>query len=186
MHRYLKAKLCLFNKILLTKKTIISDEGSNIYSGLKKISKKKFKHKKYSLIEKKLHNQLGKKFNEFQIKNLAMAILAAKICKVKEKKIFYSLKKIESVNGRLELVRTFPNNIKVYVDFAHTPDALNKSIKSLRGEENKNISLVFGCGGDRDFKKRPLMAKIASSNCYRIYVTDDNPRNEKPEKLEMK
>ncbi len=184
MHRYFKAKLCLFNKILLTKKTIISDEGSNVYSGLKKISKKRnLNIRNISLIEKKLHNQLSKKFNEFQIKNLAMAILAAKICKVKEKKIFSSLKKIKSVNGRLELVRTFPNNIKVYVDFAHTPDALNKSIKSLKGEENKNISLVFGCGGDRDFKKRPLMAKIASSNCYRIYVTDDNPRNEKPEKI---
>ena len=135
MHRYFKAKLCLFNKILLTKKTIISDEGSNVYSSLKKISKKRnLNIRNISLIEKKLHNQLGKKFNEFQIKNLAMAILAAKICKVKEKKIFSSLKKIKSVNGRLELVRTFPNNIKVYVDFAHTPDALNKSIKSLRGE----------------------------------------------------
>ena len=52
-----------------------------------------------------------------------MAILAAKICNFKEKKIFNSLKKIKDVNGRLELVRTFPNNIKVYVDFAHTPDA---------------------------------------------------------------
>ena len=53
----------------------------------------------------------------------------------------------------MELVRTFPNNMKVYVDFAHTPDALLKSLHALKNTQNKNISLVFGCGGDRDLKK---------------------------------
>ena len=53
----------------------------------------------------------------------------------------------------------------------------------MRKNQNDNISLVFGCGGDRDYKKRPLMAKIASDYCKKIYVTDDNPRNEKPEKI---
>ena len=52
-------------------------------------------------------------------------------------------------------------------------------IKNYQG----NKALVFGCGGERDVKKRPLMAKIASSNCEKIYVTDDNPRKEKPEKI---
>ena len=66
------------------------------------------------------------------------------------------------------------------MDFAHTPDALLKSLKSFK---DKSVSLVFGCGGERDFKKRPLMAKIASLHCKKIYVTDDNPRNEKPEKI---
>ena len=67
------------------------------------------------------------------------------------------------------------------MDFAHTPDALSKTLNGLKNSYGENISLVFGCGGDRDFKKRPLMAKIASVNCKKIYVTDDNPRNEKPE-----
>ena len=58
--------------------------------------------------------------NEFQIKNLSMAIEAAKICGLKERKIYNSLIKIKNVNGRLELVKTFSNNIKVFVDFAHT------------------------------------------------------------------
>ena len=69
------------------------------------------------------------------------------------------------------------------MDFAHTPDALKKSLNELKKSHKENISLVFGCGGDRDFKKRPLMAKIASSACHKIYVTDDNPRNEKPENI---
>ena len=80
----------------------------------------------------------------------------------KGKKIYNSLKKIKDVNGRLELVKTFSNNIKVFVDFAHTPDALLKTIHALKNIHRSNISLVFGCGGDRDFKKRPIMARIAS------------------------
>ena len=88
-----------------------------------------------------------------------MAIEAAKLSGLRENKIFSSLKKIKDVNGRLELIRTFPNNVKVYVDFAHTPDALEKTLKSLQNYYGRDISLVFGCGGDRDFKKRPIMAK---------------------------
>ena len=112
-----------------------------------------------------------------------MAIAAAKVSKLKSKKIYQSLNKIKDVNGRLELVKTFQNNVRVFVDFAHTPDALSKTLDSMSLSNDKNISLVFGCGGDRDKKKRALMGKIASSKCKRIYVTDDNPRNEKPEKI---
>ena len=59
---------------------------------------------------------------------------------------------------------------------------MQKSLNILKDVFGKNISLVFGCGGNRDFKKRPLMAKIASENCKKIYVTD-NPRNENPSKI---
>ena len=61
-----------------------------------------------------------------------MAIAAAKICNISEKKIFKSLKKIKDVNGRLELVKIFLENIKVYVDFLHTPEALLKSLQILK------------------------------------------------------
>ena len=87
------------------------------------------------------------------------------------------------MSGRLEYIKSFPNNIKVFVDFAHTPDALLQSLKALKKNMDHKISLVFGCGGDRDFKKRPLMARIASSYCEKIYITDDNPRNENPKKI---
>ena len=112
-----------------------------------------------------------------------MAIAAAKLCGLKDKKIFKSLKKIKDVDGRLELVRIFPNNIKVFIDYAHTPDALSKVLQSLESLYGKNISLVFGCGGDRDKKKRSLMAKVANNYSKKIYVTDDNPRNENPKKI---
>ena len=61
----------------------------------------------------------------------------------------------------MELIRKFPNNIKVYIDYAHTPDALYEALKSLNNEKKDKISIVFGCGGERDFKKRPS----DGSNC---------------------
>ena len=94
-----------------------------------------------------------------------MAILAAKICGLKDHLIYGKIKKINDVNGRLELVKKFPNKVKVFLDYAHTPDALLKTLEYLKNENKKNISIVFGCGGDRDKKKRPLMAKIANKYC---------------------
>ena len=132
---------------------------------------------------KKIRNNFFNLHSEFQIKNYAMAILAAKLCGLKEKKIYFAIKKIKDVNGRLELAKKYANNVKVYIDFAHTPDALVKTINTLKEKHGNNISLVFGCGGERDFKKRPIMAKIANNSCKKIYITDDNPRNEDPKKL---
>ena len=184
MRAYLNAKLLLFSKILTKKKVVISDKSIKEFSILKKISKQR----KLTLIDvgkiiEKLHKLKDLNLKEFQLKNLSMAIAAARLCNIKEKKIFDSINKIKDVSGRLELVRTFSNNVKVYVDFAHTPDALIKSLNALKIKNDQDISLVFGCGGDRDRKKRPLMAKIAALKCKKIYVTDDNPRNEKPEDI---
>ena len=81
------------------------------------------------------------------------------------------------------MVKTLPGKRKIYVDFAHTPDALEKSLKVLSKDNGKNISLVFGCGGDRDYEKRPLMGKIAQKYCKNFIVTDDNPRSENPNKI---
>ncbi len=184
MRSYFNAKLILLNNILSKKKIVITDKSINQFPEIKKISKKnQLKLIEISKIENKLKRKSKLNFNFIQLKNISMAIAAAKLCNISENKIFKNLKKIKDVNGRLELVKTFSKNIKVYIDFAHTPEALLKSLQILRKYQNDNISLVFGCGGDRDFKKRPLMAKIASDNCKRIYVTDDNPRNEKPEKI---
>ena len=184
MNSYLNAKLLLFKNILPKNKTIISDKNIKEFLILKKIAnKKKLKLVDINKVKKKLERNFDLDLNDFQLKNLSMAIIAAKLCNLKEEKIFNKLNKIKDIDGRLELVRVFPNNVKLYVDFAHTPDALLKSILSLKKKYGFNISLVFGCGGDRDFKKRPLMAKIASSNCNKVYITDDNPRNESPAKI---
>ena len=184
MKSYLHAKMILFQKILPKKSIVISDKSIKEYKILKNISKKRnLRLIDISNIEKKLLKISNLKFNNLKLKNLSMAISAAKICNLNENKIYRSLHKIKDVNGRLELVKTFSNNIKVFVDFAHTPDALQKTLISLIKSYGDNISLVFGCGGERDFKKRPIMAKIASDLCKKIYVTDDNPRNERPEKI---
>ena len=184
MNSYLNSKFILFKKILSKGKTIISDKTIKEFEFLKKIAnRRKLKIIDVSVINKKISKIKNLKLNEFQSKNLSMAIAAAKFCNLNEEKIFNSLKKIKDVSGRLELVRVFSNNIKVYVDFAHTPDALKKTLKALRDLYGDNISIVFGCGGDRDFKKRPMMAKIVNSYCKKIYITDDNPRNENPHRI---
>ena len=184
MNSYLNSKFILFKNILSKGKTIISDKTIKEFEFLKKIAnRRKLKIIDVSVINKKISKIKNLKLNEFQSKNLSMAIAAAKFCNLNEEKIFNSLKKIKDVSGRLELVRVFSNNIKVYVDFAHTPDALKKTLKVLRDLYGDNISIVFGCGGDRDFKKRPMMAKIVNSYCKKIYITDDNPRNENPHRI---
>ena len=184
MNSYLNSKFILFKNILSKGKTIISDKTIKEFEFLKKIAnRRKLKIIDVSVINKKISKIKNLKLNEFQSKNLSMAIAAAKFCNLNEEKIFNSLKKIKDVSGRLELVRVFSNNIKVYVDFAHTPDALRKTLKALRDLYGDNISIVFGCGGDRDFKKRPMMAKIVNSYCKKIYITDDNPRNENPRRI---
>jgi murE/murF fusion protein len=184
MTKYLNAKLLLFKKILPSKKSIITDQEINQFSILKNISKKrKLKLLEINKVIKKIENISDAKYNTFQKKNLSMAIIAAKFCGLPDIKIYQSLKKINNVSGRLELIRNFPYNVKVFIDYAHTPDALLKTLQALKNIYGKNISLVFGCGGDRDQKKRPLMAKIANQKCKKIYVTDDNPRSEKPEKI---
>ena len=184
MKSYLNAKLILFRKILSKKSTIISNKEIPTFKILNKIAKRK------NLNILNINNTLTKiknidlKFNEdFKIRNLSMAIEAAKLCGLKEKLIFRNLKKLKDVNGRLELVKRYPNDVKVFIDYAHTPDALFESLKSLKNNYGNNISLVFGCGGERDQTKRPIMAKIANDNCKKIYITDDNPRNESPQKI---
>ena len=184
MNEYLNAKLILFNKLLGEKKTIITDKSIKEFLILKKISKKRnLKLIDISKIKEKLNKYSDLKFNDFQKKNLSMAIAAAKICHLNDKRIYKVINKLKETDGRLELVKTFPKNIKVYVDFAHTPDALKNVLRELKKIHKEKITLVFGCGGDRDTKKRSLMAKVANTNCEKIYVTDDNPRNESPEKI---
>jgi UDP-N-acetylmuramoyl-L-alanyl-D-glutamate--2,6-diaminopimelate ligase len=84
------------------------------------------------------------------------------------------------VPGRLEILHEQPTVLR---DYAHTPDALARALEAVRPFTRRDLILVFGCGGDRDRSKRPLMGAIAAKGADRIIVTSDNPRTEDPERI---
>jgi len=87
------------------------------------------------------------------------------------------------VNGRLQLIKTLPNQTKIFIDYAHTPEALETTLKTLKKHYKIKPDVVFGCGGERDKKKRSKMANVCEKNAEKIYITDDNPRNENPKSI---
>lgn len=94
-------------------------------------------------------------------------------------KVFPALEKLVGAKGRLELVGS-KNGAPIFVDYAHKPDALAKALEALRPYVKGRLIVVFGCGGDRDKGKRPLMGAIAADLADSVIVTDDNPRSEDP------
>ena len=92
------------------------------------------------------------------------------------------LKKFSGVPGRLQRVQEWMRG-QVFIDYAHTPDALESTLKTLRPYCLGKLHLVFGCGGDRDRSKRALMARAAEMFADVIFLTDDNPRQESPEQI---
>jgi UDP-N-acetylmuramoyl-L-alanyl-D-glutamate--2,6-diaminopimelate ligase len=121
-------------------------------------------------------------FGQFLLENFCAALLLAE--KLLGKKVPSGIwQHLTPVPGRLEPVTSGELGPTVIVDYAHTPDALEKALQALRPLCKGNLTVVFGCGGDRDKGKRPLMAKAASEHADRIVVTSDNPRSEAPEAI---
>ncbi|RIY32981.1 hypothetical protein CJP74_03090 [Psittacicella melopsittaci] len=122
----------------------------------------------------------------FNAYNVLTTITSLYLYGIELEKIFAYAQNFKSVKGRMEVM---PNqeNKTVIVDFAHTPDALSKALESakvhFKDQPQSKITLVFGCGGDRDPGKRPLMGEIASTLADKVIITDDNPRSEDPEKI---
>jgi UDP-N-acetylmuramoyl-L-alanyl-D-glutamate--2,6-diaminopimelate ligase len=93
-------------------------------------------------------------------------------------RVFDALARLQPVRGRLERAAITRSGAPVYIDYAHTPDALEAAIAALRPHVSGRLIVVFGCGGDRDTGKRPEMGRIAAEQADIAIVTDDNPRGE--------
>ena len=204
---YFKAKLYLFENLIGKKGNVITDETLPEFKRIKKIaisrklklqvlnnSKNQFQilsHSyrgekqilkiRYYNLTKEIHlNLIGK----IQLKNILMAIIAAKNSNISLIKILNVLSQLKPIDGRLEKIGKIKNRSKVILDYAHTPDALRICLSNLKEQfPNKKIILLFGCGGNRDQNKRFKMGKIACDYSNEIYLTDDNPRFEDPRKI---
>jgi UDP-N-acetylmuramoyl-L-alanyl-D-glutamate--2,6-diaminopimelate ligase len=119
---------------------------------------------------------------EFNASNLLAALSVLCLSGVGFEDALRLLSKIEAVAGRMECF-VKKDKPRVIVDYAHTPDALQKALASLQGIEKGKLICVIGCGGDRDQGKRPIMGKIAENYADQVVLTNDNPRNENPEAI---
>ena len=204
---YFRAKQYLFENLIGKKGNVITDETLPEFKRIKKIaisrklklqvlnnSKNQFqilshsyrgekqilKIRYYNLTREINLNLIGK----IQLKNILMAIIAAKNSNISLIKILNVLSQLKPIDGRLEKIGKIKNRSKVILDYAHTPDALRICLSNLKEQfPNKKIILLFGCGGNRDQNKRFKMGKIACDYSNEIYLTDDNPRFEDPRKI---
>jgi UDP-N-acetylmuramoyl-L-alanyl-D-glutamate--2,6-diaminopimelate ligase len=117
-------------------------------------------------------------FGNFNVENLLCVIAVMLAMGHTLQGIASKLKTLQPVTGRMQRCGTVADDISVFVDYAHTPDALYRVLTSLRKHCTKSLWVVFGCGGDRDIGKRPQMGSLAEQWADFIIVTDDNPRSE--------
>jgi UDP-N-acetylmuramoyl-L-alanyl-D-glutamate--2,6-diaminopimelate ligase len=119
----------------------------------------------------------------FQAYNALAALGLALASGAPTDKALAALENLDGVPGRLQKVGERANGAAVYVDYAHTPDALETVLKALKPHAARRLVVVFGCGGDRDPGKRPQMGAIGCKRADAMIVTDDNPRSEDPAKI---
>ncbi|MDG1845812.1 MAG: UDP-N-acetylmuramoyl-L-alanyl-D-glutamate--2,6-diaminopimelate ligase [Acidimicrobiales bacterium] len=130
---------------------------------------------------KKANLQLSGRFN---IDNVLLAASTCQLLGIGEKEIIHGLEAADPIPGRFEVVSIGGESPIVIVDYSHTPAGIENVLKSVRYINPKvAVSVVFGCGGERDSLKRPEMAKLAERYADRVILTSDNPRNEDPEKI---
>ncbi|HEY8032407.1 MAG TPA: UDP-N-acetylmuramoyl-L-alanyl-D-glutamate--2,6-diaminopimelate ligase [Methylocella sp.] len=199
---YLAAKMQLFERLLAPGEPAVIDADSDVAAKVVAVCEKRglrvvstgFKGTTLRLLEAAAENfstrikiAHGEKTfslllplaGSFQASN---ALVAAGLCIATgslASAVFAALEKLEGAPGRLELAGR-RKGAPIFVDYAHKPDALDKALKALRPFVAGRLIVVFGCGGDRDAGKRPLMGEVAARLADRVIVTDDNPRSEDP------
>ena len=197
---YLNAKKILFDGLSSTSFAIINSDDSNsnkmikdckakiVTYGIADNSDYQIKNINYDLngtdftitnqnVDYKIHTTLIGTFNAY---NAASAFATAHSLGIDANKIVESIKSSPQVPGRFEVLGN--RNKKVIVDYSHTADSLEKALQAIREivKDKNQVVAVFGCGGDRDKTKRPIMGKIASDLSDKVFVTSDNPRTENP------
>lgn len=119
-------------------------------------------------------------FGAFQIQNMLAAVGLVHAMGAPLSELIPLCPRLRGVPGRMERVATHPNGAGIFIDYAHTPAALQKVLEVARPHITGALHVVFGCGGDRDTGKRPLMGAVAQDYADHVIVTDDNPRSEDP------
>ena len=174
MQEYINSKQILFDKLAQENTYKILPNNHSFNKSVEKLKNIIFYDPAYKPPGLKL---LG----DFQANNSSLALSIASSMGIKHDEIILGLQNCVPVPGRFELVAQKP--CKIFVDYAHTPDALENILRSARNLGSGRVILVFGCAGDRDQKKRPMMGAIAQKLADIIIITDDNPRSENPEKI---
>jgi UDP-N-acetylmuramoyl-L-alanyl-D-glutamate--2,6-diaminopimelate ligase len=178
---YFNAKCKIFRQIKQQGVTVINTDdqwGKRAATRVQKFCKMPIAYlNKTNLICTNNHNLLG----NFNAHNATMAYLICKKLGLKKEKIMQAIKQFEGVPGRLQL-HVLKNGAHAFVDFAHNPSAMKAVLQTLR-PTTKDLIVVFGCGGDRDKTKRPIMGNIAAQYADKIIITDDNPRSESSEQI---
>lgn len=201
MERYFTAKLRLFSEIIDPNGiAVINADDKKAYIILDILTKRNITFITYGkkatdiILRRKISsnkgqiisiNVVGEEYKlevpfiaDFQIYNALCALGIVIANGVNPKIAISALEKLEGVIGRLQLVSELSNGARIYVDYAHTPDAISNVLLALRKCTTKKLNIVFGCGGNRDRDKRAKMGKIASNLADEVVVTDDNPRDE--------
>ena len=125
--------------------------------------------------EGELHSNL---FGRFNASNLLAVLATVLLSGMRLPEALEAVQKLHSVPGRMQHIQVVAGQSLIVVDYAHTPDALQHVLEALRVHCEGRLWCIFGCGGDRDRGKRPIMGSIAEQLADEIVLTDDNPRSE--------
>lgn len=178
---YLKTKAKLF----LNSKVAVLNKEDGSFNMIKKLLPKSVKIIPYGLdslsatIREAISERFPEKYNQ---SNAAGAAVCAKFLKIKESDIVHSVKAFPGVPGRLQEIKT-DRGFKIFIDFAHTPNALENVLTHLKKETKGKLITVFGCAGERDIKKRPMMAEISTRLADVSIFTAEDPRSEDINKI---